>query len=100
MNMTPHPRSNLALVLSSVAAGLAVFSVLTVVWVLTTQRSERLCSVLYSLVARSGATIGKPGTPGYAYYHSHPAELRVAREQNQDFLDALGCTLLGKKESK
>lgn len=58
-------------------------------WLNTT--NQRLCGVLYSLVARSGANVGKPGTPGYAYYHAHPEELRLARKQNQDFLNQLPC---------
>lgn len=55
------------------------------------QTDQRLCTVLYNLVARSGATIGRPGTPGYAYYHAHLDELRAARKQNTEFLRELDC---------
>ncbi len=83
-----------ALIVSCFAVGLAVLAVFLSIWIVTTARNDRLCAVLYSLVARSGATIGQPGTPGYAYYHAHPQELRVARKQNHDFLNALGCVPL------
>lgn len=59
-------------------------------WVFS-RTDDQLCNVIYSLVARSGATVGKPGTPGYAYYSQHPDELAKARAQNQDFLNELPC---------
>lgn len=55
------------------------------------QERDRLCLVLYALVNRSGANVGKPGSPGYSYYRAHPAELARARKQNHEFLDALPC---------
>ncbi len=87
-------RNGVPLMVSSVAAGVAILAVAVAIWTATAQRNDKLCAVLYSLVARSGATIGQPGSPGYAYYHSHPAELAVAKKQNHDFLDALGCVPL------
>lgn len=57
------------------------------------QTDEQLCAVMYRLVARSGATIGKPGSPGYDYYRTHPMELALAREQNKRFLRELPCTI-------
>lgn len=54
-------------------------------------RNAKLCEVLYRLVARSGATVGKAGTPGYAYYKQHPEELKLARQQNRQFLRELPC---------
>lgn len=55
------------------------------------RQKNQLCNVLYTLIARSGETTGKPGAPGYAYYQEHPEELAIARQQNMDFLDALPC---------
>lgn len=52
---------------------------------------DRLCLVLYGLVERSGATAGKKGYPGYAYYQEHPEELQTAHAQNRAFLEALPC---------
>lgn len=54
-------------------------------------KNSQLCNVLYTLIARSGETTGKPGAPGYAYYQEHPEELAIARQQNMEFLDALPC---------
>lgn len=56
-----------------------------------TRTDAKLCRVLRALVAGSGATVGKPGTPGYAYYQAHPKELAAARAQNQRFVAALDC---------
>lgn len=58
---------------------------------LFTKNQQKLCTVLYHLVARSGATVGRPGTPGYDYYHSHPTELEAAHRQNHQFLNQLPC---------
>lgn len=55
------------------------------------QERDRLCLVLYALINRSGNSIGKKGSPGYAYYRRHPVELEKAREQNVAFLAALPC---------
>lgn len=56
-----------------------------------THRDDKLCGVLAGMIYRSGATIGTPGTPGYAYYQEHPDELQLARDQNKNFLAQLGC---------
>lgn len=61
-------------------------------------RNDRLCDVLYTLIARSGATVGQPGSPGYDYYQQHPEELESARKQNMDFLAELPCDPPTKEE--
>ena len=53
---------------------------------------DQLCLVLSSLISRSGATLGQPGSPGYAYYRDHPVELSAARRQNAAYLTALPCS--------
>jgi hypothetical protein len=84
-------RATLALGFAMAAAALSLIVAVTV-WQQSTRRvNDKLCNVLYSLVARSGASVGQPGSPGYAYYHSHPTELKAARAQNQRFLDDLPC---------
>jgi hypothetical protein len=55
------------------------------------QTNTRLCNVLYTVIAQSGATVGEPGSPGYEYYRSHPVELETARRQNREFLEQLPC---------
>lgn len=55
------------------------------------QERDRLCLVLYALINRSGEQIGRQGSPGYAYYRSHPKERALARAQNTKFLAALPC---------
>lgn len=56
------------------------------------REANQLCSVLYTLIARAGATTGTPGSPGYAYYREHPTELVAARKQNDAFLAELPCS--------
>lgn len=73
-----------------IAVLLAVGAACFVVWFFG-RTDDRLCNVIYTLVARSGATVGKPGSPGYAYYREHPDELKKARAQNQEFLHQLPC---------
>ena len=79
---------------------LAAFCALTalVVWALFTVRAQRsakaqatLCTVIYRLEANAISTLGKPGTAGYAYYHRHPDELRVAIRNGRDTLKQLPC---------
>lgn len=41
------------------------------------------------LVEPGVKTLGKPGTPGYAYWHAHPGELRKARHENEKLLGGL-----------
>lgn len=72
------------------AVVIAVVALACLFWIFG-RTDDQLCNVIYSLVARSGATVGKPGTPGYAYYSQHPDELAKARAQNQDFLNELPC---------
>ena len=57
----------------------------------TLHRQDRLCDVLHALVARSGTTLGKPGSAGYFYYQEHPSELTLAKKQNRQFLESLPC---------
>lgn len=87
---TPRKRS-IALIVSSFAAGLAIVATIVAFQAQRVRTDEKFCTVLYQLVARSGATVGKPGTPGFAYYQAHPTELAAAREQNNDFLHDLPC---------
>lgn len=72
------------------AVVIAVVALACLFWVFG-RTDDKLCNVIHTLVARSGATVGKPGSPGYAYYKQHPDELAKARAQNQDFLNELPC---------
>lgn len=84
-------RATVALGLALVSAGIA-FTAALLVWQQISVRTDRqLCDVVYSFVARSGASSGKPGSPGYAYYKAHPGERAAADQQNQSFLDDLPC---------
>lgn len=77
----------------------AVFIVLTVLVVLALARGEnesrQRChaeqanrTALRTIVLR-GRDVGKPGTPGYAYYRAHPGEAAKALERVDQALDDL-----------
>jgi hypothetical protein len=84
-------RANIALTISMVVAAVS-FSTSFFLWAIYTSSNQNtLCKVIYATIAKSGATVGKPGTPGYAYYQEHPEELRVARAQNEELLGTLPC---------
>ena len=87
---TPRKRS-VALGLAAIVAGISVFTAMSVFRAKSESTSDKICDVLYRTVASSGATVGKRGTPGYAYYQAHPDELAAARAQNHRFLDDLPC---------
>ena len=73
-----------------VAIGLLFLALVIRAWVLNST-DEKLCSVIHDQIARSGALVGKPGQPGYAYFQAHPAELQKTKDQNKQFLDRLPC---------
>jgi hypothetical protein len=52
-------------------------------------RQDKLCQVVRGTVASSDATLGKPGSPGYAYYKVHPTELKAAHKQARELLKQL-----------
>jgi hypothetical protein len=87
---TPRKRS-VALILSSVAAGISVFAALIAFNAQAKSERDQLCDVMYAFVTKSGAATGSPGSPGYAYYQTHPDELRAARKQNQELVGELPC---------
>ncbi len=45
-------------------------------------------SAIRAVILR-GLDVGKPGTPGYAYYVQHPEEIALARQRTRDALRAL-----------
>lgn len=47
----------------------------------TCQQVQQLERVIYAQVVRSGQTLGRKGTAGYAYYRAHPVELAAARAE-------------------
>lgn len=64
----------------------------------------RICKqslgLLHALVATSDGRLGRPGTPGYAYYRDHPDELRAAHASNKVILSrtaAAHCASLPSK---
>lgn len=77
----------IALVLASMSLTLALL-----VWQTTGARArQQLCLAIYSIVVHSGASVGRKGSPGYAYYQQHPRELAAARRQNLRVLAGLPC---------
>jgi hypothetical protein len=86
-----HTTRGILLVIAGILAGLLIVSAFAFRAWQTATADRQLCNVLHRLVASSAATLGKPGTPLYAYYQDHPAELRVARARSQDALDQLDC---------
>lgn len=52
-------------------------------------RQDRLCQVLRGTIEKSGASIGKKGSPGYNYYKQHPDEKRTAQQQNRELVEQL-----------
>lgn len=70
--------------------GMLLISV-AILWAVTSNRGAAAsnCREVETIKAYIRETIrpervGLPGTPGYAYYRLHPAELRVARRQALD----------------
>lgn len=82
---------NFARALAGLAAMLLVaILLLGVVWVRVNHAQTRACMQIESLktvvrrqIVQSEHLIGRPGSPGYAYYKEHPAELRAARQEAQ-----------------
>lgn len=70
-----------------VAAGLAVWSIL--LW--RASSTQTVCVVLVQRIKAADEAIGKPGTPGYAYYHAHPEEIQASHAANKKTIDQLPC---------
>lgn len=84
-------RSYRLLALLGIAGILALAIAFGVRATLVDRDADQLCDVLYTLIAGSGASVGQPGSPGFAYYQQHPEELAQARAQNAAFLAELPC---------
>lgn len=58
---------------------------------------RRPLELIHTLILASDASLGKPGSPGAAYYRAHPGELRQAHLANRAFAsrsDPAQCTRL------
>lgn len=76
------------------SAWIVVFSLLVIFAIhdLAHTRQEncrRVSTVLEQIVLASDKSLGHPGSPGYAYYHVHPEELRQAHLANRRLIDKL-----------
>lgn len=67
---------------------------------------EKICQqslgLLHALIATSDGRLGRPGTPGFAYYRDHPDELRAAHAANKVILaqtDTTHCAHLPSKSA-
>lgn len=88
-------RRNLALVtllLVTIAVGAMVYSSLhnQRIQADTCRQVEALKTVVRQVITQSAATLGRKGTPGYAYYRAHPEELRVAKRDARIELSEFG----------
>lgn len=79
------------LIVAIVVAFACLFALLIFRGYAVTKTDKQLCTVIHRIVAGSAATVGTPGSPGYAYYHAHPSELRAQRAANRKTLAQLDC---------
>lgn len=72
------------------AAALCGLFVMAAVWG-NALRGQSTCEVVKTQVSASIAAIGRPGSPGYAYYQAHPMERQAAIRSSEDLRDKLPC---------
>lgn len=75
----------------AVLTGILVWGVIILRAHDSSSQVNRLCMVLKVQVIRQAVAIGKPGSPGYAYYRQNPKERQRAEAQSRRFLNVLPC---------
>ena len=70
-----------ALMLVAVAVLLSAYAIsrLSSVSVTNCRELESLKHAISGVIVREEKNLGRPGSAGYAYYHTHPAELAAAK---------------------
>jgi hypothetical protein len=86
------------LAIVGVCAGVVLAAGLIVRGVVTDDRTGTLCSIFLTQITESLEALGQPGSPGYAYYRTHPMERDQIVQRNLKLLGQLDdipeCTLV------